>query len=65
MLAAEWEYCRPRGADVERMIEHPAYHAIIAMAEPAVSWLLRRLAERPYHWFAALSAITGRQARTP
>ena len=29
------------------------------MGEPAVPWLLQRLAERPDHWFVALNAITG------
>ena len=58
-LADEWERDRPRGADVAQMTKHPAYQRIIAMGEPAVPWLLRRLAEKPNHWFVALNAITG------
>ena len=58
-LADEWQHNRPRGTDIEQMTEHPAYQRIIAMGEPAVPWLLQRLAEKPDHWFVALNAITG------
>ena len=58
-LANEWQQNRPRGADIEQMTKHPAYQRIIAMGEPAVPWLLQRLAEKPDHWFVALNAITG------
>ena len=64
-LADEWERVRPRGADVARMTQHPAYQRIIAMGEPAVPWLLRRLAEKPDHWFVALNAITGARPVPP
>ena len=57
-LADEWESDRPRGADVAQMTQHPAYQRIIDMGEPAVPWLLQRLAEKPNHWFVALNAIT-------
>ena len=58
-LADEWEHDRPRGADIEQMTKHLAYQNIIAMGDPAVPWLLQRLAEKPDHWFVALNAITG------
>ena len=58
-LADEWERNRPRGTDVEQMTQHPAYQSIINMGEPAVPWLLQRMAEKPDHWFVALNAITG------
>ena len=58
-LADEWERDRPRGVDIAQMTRHPAYQRIIAMGEPAVPWLLNRLATKPDHWFVALSAITG------
>ena len=64
-LADEWERGRPRGADVAQMTQHPAYQRIIAMGEPAVPWLLQRLAEKPNHWFVALNAITGARPVPP
>ena len=64
-LADEWERDRPRGTDVEQMTQHPAYQRIIAMDEPAVPWLLQRLAEKPDHWFVALNAITGARPVPP
>ena len=64
-LADEWEHDRPRGADIEQMTKHPTYQRIIAMGEPAVPWLLQRLAEKPDHWFLALNAITGARPVLP
>ena len=57
-LADEWERERPRGVDIAEMVKHPAYQRIIEMGEPAVGWLLERLAEKPGHWFPALNRIT-------
>jgi hypothetical protein len=65
ILAEAWERDRPRGADIEQMTKHPAYQRIIAMGEPAVPWLLQRLAEKPDHWFVALNAITGARPVPP
>ena len=64
-LADEWEQDRPRGADIEQMTNHPAYQGIIALGEPAVPWILQRLAEKPDHWFVALNAITGARPVPP
>ena len=64
-LADEWERDRPRGADIEQMTQHSAYQRIIAIGEPAVPWLLQRLAEKPSHWFVALNAITGAKPVPP
>ena len=64
-LAAEWETSRPRGADIAQMTAHPAYQGIIAMGEPAVPWILDRMATKPDHWFGALHAITGASPVAP
>ncbi len=64
-LADEWERDRPRGVDIAQMTRHPAYQRIIAMGQPAVPWLLQRLAAKPDHWFVALSAITGARPVPP
>lgn len=55
----------PRVADMEQMTKHPAYQRIIAMGEPAVPWLLQRLAEKPDPRFVALNAITGARPVPP
>ena len=64
-LADEWERDRPRGVDIAQMTRHTAYQRIIAMGDPAVPWLLQRLATKPDHWFVALSAITGARPVPP
>ena len=64
-LADEWERDRPRGVDIAQMTRHPAYQRIIAMGDPAVPWLLHRLATKPDHWFVALSTITGARPVPP
>ena len=64
-LAEEWERDRPRGVDIAQMTKHPAYRRIIAMGEPAVPWLLHRLATKPDHWFVALNSITGARPVPP
>lgn len=58
-LADEWLRERPRGVDIVQMTRHPAYQDIIELGEPAVPWILQRLAHKPDHWFVALSTITG------
>ena len=58
-LADRWENERPHGANVHRMVNHPAYRQIIRMGQPAVPWLLERLSQKPDHWFVALAEITG------
>ena len=64
-LADEWERDRPRGVDIVQMTRHTAYQQIIAMGEPAVPWLLNRLATKSDHWFVALSTITGAKPVPP
>ncbi len=58
-LADEWLRERPRGVDIAQMTRRPAYQDIIELGEPAVPWILQRLAHKPDHWFVALSTITG------
>ncbi len=64
-LADEWLQHRPRGVDVAHMTRHHAYQAIIDIGPDAVPWLLQRLAQRPDHWFHALSQITHAQPVQP
>lgn len=59
VLADDWKSSRSRGVDVHEMTAHPAYRSVIAMGEPAVYWILKRLETKSDHWFVALNAITG------
>lgn len=57
-LAERWE--RETGfISNGSMFEHPAYKQIIAMGEPAVPLILRRMEQTGCHWFVALRLITG------
>ncbi|MBI2304720.1 MAG: N-6 DNA methylase [Chloroflexi bacterium] len=58
-LTDTWERERPRGVDIAEMAMHPAYQRIIGMGPRAIPLLLRRLQQKPGHWFWALHAITG------
>ena len=58
-LADKWLRERPRGIDIAQTTRLPAYQDIIDLGEPAVPWILQRMAHNPDHWFVALSTITG------
>ena len=58
-LVHEWKSGRRRGADVARMIKHPAYERIIGMGRPAIPLILKELEREVDHWFPALREITG------
>jgi hypothetical protein len=49
----------------QTIVLHPAYQRIIGLGYPVVPLILRELQERPSHWFAALSAITGEDPADP
>lgn len=58
-LAATWERETFVESFVHRKALHWAYQRIIGLGREAVPLILRRLVERPNHWFWALAAITG------
>jgi hypothetical protein len=57
-LATEWRHETSHISSTTKMIMHPSYQSIIGMGPMVVPLLLRRLQERPEHWFWALSVIT-------
>jgi hypothetical protein len=57
-LADTWERETRNMSSPNAAERHPAYGQIIDMGKPVIPWILRRLAEYPSFWFAALSAIT-------
>jgi hypothetical protein len=57
--AEVWRAQTRHMSSITKMTSHPAYREIIKMGEAAVPLILRELANRPDHWFAALHEITG------
>ena len=58
-LAAEWKRDTLIESSMTDIVLHPAYQRIIGLGEPVVPLILQELQREPYHWFWALSAITG------
>lgn len=64
-LAAVWRRERPRGVDLDGMVDTPAYREVVAMGNLAVRPILLSLLERADHWFPALRGITGEDPVEP
>jgi len=58
-LAALWQKETWFLSSIEKVSTHPAYQQIIGMGQDALPFIFQELAQRPAHWFWALSAITG------
>jgi hypothetical protein len=58
-LADQWKSETINLSNMRKIIEHPAYQAIIAMGSEAVPFILEDLQKECGHWFHALTAITG------
>jgi hypothetical protein len=64
-LASAWRAdTRSLSSPVE-IANHPAYHEIIAMGEPAIWLILAELETRPDDWFGALRALAGEDPVPP
>lgn len=64
-LARKWKYETGHFSFVSQMITHPAYQSILEMGEPAIPLILKELQAEPYHWFLALSTISGESPHIP
>src|SRR5262245_22578499 len=64
-LAAEWRRAVAPLSAVTKIVQHPAYQAIIALGEPVVPLMLRDLEREPDHWFTALRLLTGADPVAP
>jgi len=56
-LADRWDAETGHLSQIERRIMHPCYQQIIAMGPAVLPVILRRLRDRPDHWFWALSLL--------
>jgi hypothetical protein len=65
LLADEWRRGVGPLSSASKIVQHPAYQAIIALGPDVVPFILRELEREPDHWFAALRAITGADPVTP
>jgi hypothetical protein len=64
-LAAEWRRGVGPLSSVTKIVQHPAYQAIIALGYEVVPLILRDLERRPDHWFTALRTLTGADPIAP
>jgi hypothetical protein len=64
-LAAEWRRDVGPLSSVSKIVQHPAYQAIIALGQDTVPLILRELERQPDHWFTALRALTGADPIAP
>ena len=58
-LEAHWEAETKFLSDAHKIIDHPAFQAIIAMGEAVIPYMLRDLEKEPRQWVWALPRITG------
>ena len=58
-LVEQWRAETILLSDPLKVVQHPAYHCIIAMGTPAIPLILHELETRPDDWFKALQTITG------
>lgn len=61
----KWKADTQFASDPMEIYLHASYARIIGMGQPAVSLIVRSMAETPAHWFYALRAITGENPVTP
>jgi hypothetical protein len=58
-LAATWRADRAVSSSFSEMVLQPSYQRIIGLGPRVVPSILAELAQKPDHWFWALTAITG------
>jgi hypothetical protein len=58
-LARQWRYDTEIYSSISKIISHPNYLEIIAMGESALPFIFAQMKKDPYHWFVALTRITG------
>jgi hypothetical protein len=58
-LADEWRRETMSSSSMTDIVLHPAYQRIIGLGRQVMPLILEELQREPYHWFWALSAITG------
>lgn len=58
-LAATWKDDTLFESSATALTAHPAYLRIVGLGHHVIPILLRSLATKPDHWFAALTALTG------
>jgi hypothetical protein len=54
-----WEHDTGFESSATRIVNHPAYLAIIGLGKPSLPLIFKELEEKRGHWFTALHTITG------
>lgn len=57
-LYSQWKAETKGVTSIQKIVLNPNYLKIIGMGEPAIPFILNSLAQKPDHWFVALSALT-------
>jgi hypothetical protein len=58
-LADQWRRETMASSSMTDIVLHPAYQRIIGLGRPVLPLIVEELQREPYHWFWALSAISG------
>lgn len=64
-LEAEWRTETAHLSSITKIINHPAFQAIIQLGEAVLPLMLKDLSEQPRLWVWALPAITGADPVSP
>jgi len=57
-LYSQWKAETAGVSSIQRVVLNPNYLKIIGMGKPVIPFILDALAQKPDHWFVALSALT-------
>jgi hypothetical protein len=64
-LAEQWKKETRFCSSTTKLVDHPAYQAIIQLGKAVIPLILEELRAEPRHWFPALQAITGENPVAP
>ncbi|WP_156796766.1 hypothetical protein [Cyanobium sp. PCC 7001] len=64
-LYSQWKAETAGISSIQKVVLNPHYLKIIGMGKPVIPLILNALAQRPDHWFVALSALTDDNPTAP
>ena len=64
-LYSQWKAETAGVSSIQKVVLNPHYLKIIGMGKPVIPLILNALAQKPDHWFVALSALTDDNPTAP
>lgn len=64
-LHTQWKAETGGVSSIQKIVLNPHYLKIIGMGKPVIPFILKSLAQKPDHWFVALSALIDDKPTTP